>query len=111
MARINQQNNSSDPRWGQKPYLFNPPLVNDRVSKITRLSNMASYGGLIHANNRPYVPENPYPNGTPINPTAARSAGTTFTARPYVMAFESWINNAKRAFGVFMPEQRGGEGR
>lgn len=107
MPAVNEVNNSSSPYWGQKRYTDNPPLVNERVTDITRLSNMAGYGGLIHTNGRPYVPPSPYPDGTPINPLLARAAGRTPLARPYVMAFESWINNAKRVFGVFMPGQRG----
>lgn len=107
MALVNEPNNSSSPTWGRKRYTDNPPLVNERTDPITLKSNVAGYGGLIHTNNRPYVPESPYPNGEPTNPYPARAAGSTPKARPYVVPFESWINNAKRYFGVFMPGQRG----
>lgn len=110
MPPINEINNSSSPNWGRKLYQDNPPLVNSRIDPITVKSNLAGYEGLIHTNNRPYVPPSPYPDGTPINPLAARRAGSTPIARVYVMAFESWINNAKRVFGVFMPGIRGGGG-
>jgi len=108
MPAVNEINNSSSPQWGRKRYTYDAPLVNDRVSDITSESKVAGYGGLIHTFNRPYVPPSPYPDGTPINPLLARKAGSTPRVLPYVMAFESWINNAKRVFGIFMPGSRPG---
>lgn len=107
---VNEVNNSSSPTWGHKPYRDNPPLVNYRTDPMTIATNRAGFDALAHTDGRPYVPTrgdkdqySPYPDGQPANPLAARRAGSTPLAFPYVVPFENWINNAKRVFGVFMP--------